>query len=221
VKIITSPNLEVLATKTASHLAATINRLLETQPHVVIGLPGGRSPIFLFEELSKRTDIPWDKIHFFLVDERLVPIDHPDSNFRLVSEVFFSKLQPTPYHLHPFHSTTAYEQELKTYGGRFDIVILGVGEDGHTAALFPHHPALKSEAEYFITIDNSPKPPVGRMTSSVKLLQRSQVAYVLFIGESKRAAYVGFLNPEVSLEDCPVKIINQVLEVFIVTDLNN
>jgi len=71
---------------------------------------------------------------------------------------------------------------------KFDLILISSGEDGHVAALFPNHHSVRKQAEYFLTMNDSPKPPPERMTASLSLLKRSTIALVLFYGEGKKDA---------------------------------
>ena len=211
-------------------LCQEINKIIQIKDNVVLAVPGGRSVKSIFDQFSLHVDLPWDKIHIFMVDERLVPIDDEQSNFKLVMEQFGSELinkkKIPKQNFHPFivdknvpyYGVKQYENELKKFGGKFDIVILGVGEDGHVAGLFPDY-TVKDESDYFIKIDDSPKPPKQRMTASKNLIGNSSIGVVLFIGEGKRNAYNDFLNPEKNINECPAKILNNIKQGYILTDL--
>jgi len=193
-----------------------MERIASKEGRVVLAIPGGRSVQGLFEKLSK-ADIDWSNVHIFWVDERWVPLDDPNSNYQIAT---FLKNVPAQ-NTHPFRceeGIDAYEQELKKYGGRFDIVILGVGKDGHVGALFPHD-SVDNEAAFFIKLDNSPKPPPKRMTSSRRLIGQAQVAFVVFFGEAKREAFESFMDDTISVSVCPAKIVESIEYTFVLTDL--
>ena len=203
---------------------------------VIVALPGGRSVVGLLRATAQLASPAqrelWKRIHFFIVDERLVPLNHDDSNFRLVNELFFEEALGkgllVPRQIHPFRyelraadrGVKAYEAELKRFGGAFHLVVLGVGEDAHVGALFPNHHSIKDESEYFITLDDSPKPPPSRMTATATLIRRSQVAFGLFIGEAKREALTRFRDPALSFQECPAKLLNDIPQSYVITDLN-
>lgn len=127
-----------------------------------IALSGGSTPKRLYEILARPPYLkrfPWQRVHWFWSDERFVPPDHPDSNYRMACAAMLDAVSPPPGNIHPVNTdldTPAaaagdYEQMLRRYYGNdrldpgkalFDIVLLGVGEDGHAASLFPHAPAL-------------------------------------------------------------------------------
>jgi len=165
-----------------------------------------------------------------MLDERLVDLESQNSNFRQAYEHLFVDLVDSGRlswrNLHPFvykpqdtdHGMGGYVKELEQYWLKYDIVIAGVGEDGHVAALFPRHATLESN-DAFVTLNDSPKPPVGRMSSSVRLIQTARAAFVFFVGESKQEAYRNFMDDGVDWWDCPAKILREVEELYIVTTL--
>lgn len=217
------------------HFAAdTIAQAISNHPHgegpIILGLCGGRSVEGIYRLLAERADLPWQRVHIFLVDERRVPINHPDSNFRLVNETFTAPLVDTgalpAENLHPFISdesapgrgTGAYARELDHLGGRFHIAILSAGEDGHVAALYPSHSALEQSAPTFLALNDSPKPPPRRITCSLPLLARSAMGLLLLFGEGKREALRRLMDPGVSVAECPAKVIESLPVAHILTD---
>ncbi len=213
-----------LDAKAAWILEETIQSILETKSKVIVAVPGGRSVFGIFQELAE-LDINWPRVHLFMVDERLVPIDHPENNFRLVIESL-GEIVPDSS-LHPFVCDVAaddygvgeYEHQLMQFGGRFDIVLVSSGEDGHIAALFPNHQAMVADRKRFVLLDDSPKPPLRRMTATPGLIADSQVGVLLFYGESKTLALKNFLNPRLDVSQCPAKLITTLPQHFILTDL--
>lgn len=119
-------------------------------------LSGGSSPVTLYKELSE-TDLKWDRTHIFLVDERYVPFDHNDSNYRMINDMLLSNINIPQQNIHPVptqkgssdEAAISYERNMSSFFHLssdgipvFDLILLGVGEDGHTASLFPGSPAL-------------------------------------------------------------------------------
>ena len=124
-----------------------------------VALSGGNTPRNVYSQLAQeyKTALPWAKIHIFFGDERSVPPNHPDSNFRMANEALLSHV-PIPLEnihrmraeLEPEMAAKDYEEQLQTFFSlknetwpRFDLIMLGLGEDGHTASLFPNSSALK------------------------------------------------------------------------------
>ena len=216
---------EQLNTKAAWILEETIQSTIETKSRVIVAVPGGRSVFGIFQELAE-LDIDWHRVHLFMVDERLVPIDHPENNFRLVVESLGERVPAAS--LHPFvydvaagdYGVGQYEHQLMQYGGRFDVVLVSSGEDGHIAALFPNHQAMAAYKRRFVSLEDSPKPPLRRMTATPELIAASRVGLLLFYGESKMFALKNFLNPQLDVSQCPAKLITTLPQHFILTDLD-
>jgi len=207
------------ASKTVVYiLKRFIKKLLRRQPQVVLGIPGGRSIKQIFK-LLKEEKLPWKQIHIFWVDERLVPLTHKDSNFKLVKP-YLKQFPKENIHSYNYkEGFNKYSKELKDQGGRFDIILLSSGEDGHVASLYPHHHTIMNGNEFFISTDSSPKPPKNRMTASKNLLTRSRISILLFLGESKRNALNNFNNDKTNVKDCPAKLIKQIRQSYLITDL--
>lgn len=223
---------ETAPEKTAAEtIAKSIKSLLQKQPQVVLAVPGGRSVPEIFKLLRNDATVPWEKVHIFMVDERLVPLEHEQSNFRLAKENLISPLVKSGKlpkdNVHPFvydkEKTGAgldeYENELKEYEGAYDIVLLSSGEDGHIGALYPKHHSVRDESEFYLIMHDSPKLPKDRMTMSRKLLLKSKVAVLLFFGEAKREAYESFVDWSKDYEQCPARLVKLIDNHYVITDI--
>ena len=191
---------------------------LQAKDNIVIALPGGRNVAGILQNL-RTMDIDWNKIHIFMVDERLVPLGHKDSNFLITQKELAEHVSIPKENLHPFDMEKGirkYERELEEIQDYFDIVLLSSGEDGHIGALYPNHPSAKDQADFFITIDDSPKPPAERMTSARRLLIRSKYAILMFIGNEKRAALAAFDDRLKSFKNCPAKMVKEIQNNFVI-----
>jgi 6-phosphogluconolactonase len=218
--------------------AASIFEVLAARPSnepLVIGLCGGRSVVGLLKALEQASKTqPREllrRMHFFMVDERIVPLTDPDSNFGGLRQQLFSRLVQEGFieesQLRPFiasiedaqSSCDSYLQELQRLGGRFTIVVLGVGEDGHVAGLFPRHPALTKMEAAFIPFFDSPKPPAARMTASRTLVVDATMSVLLVLGDGKRAAWERFKAEPLAVDDCPAQMVKTMNRCLVVTDL--
>jgi 6-phosphogluconolactonase len=203
---------------------------------LVVAVCGGRSVVGLVKELAQearsQSAETLKRLHFFMVDERLVPINHPDSNFGGLNKLLFAELVESgaidASQLHPLRVNSAadgdlacelYLKELKTLAEGFSVVILGMGEDGHVAGLFPRHPALAEQGDRFIAFHDSPKPPAGRMTASKDLITSAGLSVLLAIGEGKREAWNNFNRGDLSVTECPAKMAREARRFLVVTDL--
>ena len=204
-------------------LRDTIHELSLKQERVVLAVPGGRNVAEIFLQL-RESDVPWDKLDIFMLDERLVPIDHSESNFRQASEILDAVIEKE--RLHPFVlesdnpviALEEYNRRLKDCGGTIDIVLASSGEDGHIASLFPSHPSVLDQGELFVAVHNSPKPPSERISASARCIARAQVGVLLFLGEEKRDALKNYFDQYKDYQDCPAKIISTLPIHYVLTD---
>ena len=212
------------------HLCDRLRAALAGRERVSLAVPGGRSVVKIFQAML-REELDWRRVHFFVVDERLVPLDHPDSNFKLVQDHLVAPLAQAgriaPDNAHPFVLDPAstdrgvgrYEKVLAEHGFRYDAVLLSAGEDGHVGALYPHHHSVEDRHHGFIVMHDSPKPPPGRMTSSLSLIQTAGTAVLLFLGEAKSEAYGRFHDARCPVAACPAKLVLEIGDVTVCTDL--
>jgi len=166
-----------------------------------IALSGGSTPKRLYEILAGASDYPWDKTEWFFGDERFVPADHGDSNYRMVNEALLSHVQVPSERVHrmptdgdPAEAARRYERDLRSFYGSdrlqpgrplFDVVLLGLGENGHTASLFPGTAVLE-ESHAWVGTCLPHDAPNQRLTLTYPAIASS--AHVLFLvaGASKR-----------------------------------
>ena len=182
-------------------------------------LSGGSSPKKLYELLATEygTAIDWNKAYFFFGDERYVPADHADYNALMAKKALFDPLHipaeqvfAVDTTLDPASAASAYAEAMtahfKTTPIRFDLTLLGLGDDAHTASLFPHTPVLKEKEatikSVFLTDKN-----VYRITMTAPLINQSrQIAFLTF-GPSKAAAVSQVLKGEKNIEHYPAQLI--------------
>ena len=214
---------EVCELNAAISIADSIRAILSRKRLCTLAVPGGTSVSGIFDHLVAQ-DLPWDRIHLFLVDDRLVSIKHKDSNSHVLKP-FYQVLAEDNIHLFNFKpkkkdkGLTDYRSALKKLGGRIDFALLSSGEDGHVASLYPQHPSIYSNAAYFQLVDDSPKPPKKRMSMSPLLLMQAKAGMVVFFGEGKRTAFEHFQDRYRTVRDCPAKIVLRMKEHYVVTDL--
>ena len=179
-----------------------------------VGLSGGRIAARLFDSAvsqARQQRIPWDKVEFFFADDRWVPLDHAESNFRLAQEHLFVPLRISGKSVHPlylgnspaFDAAQAQAELLHRVpidaAGHpiLDLVILGMGEDGHVASLFPNAPAevVESRAVYLPVV--APKPPPCRVTLTYAALAAAREVLVVVYGAGKEPALSQSLSQSV------------------------
>ncbi len=185
--------------ETADDVAlAAYQRILDTAKSAIaergqfkLVLAGGTTPEKVYRLLAL-SDADWSKWHIYYGDERCLPIDHKDRNSVMAEQAFISKVVipkaqifTIPAELGAEQATTLYQQTIKA-ALPFDLVLLGMGEDGHTASLFPGH---KHDAEELVhAVYNSPKPPPERVSISAKALGNARQVIFLITGSNKQEA---------------------------------
>ncbi len=192
-----SKTAEELADNFARQLIVWINESRLDKFH--LALSGGRTPSLLFSLLADKYAqyVPWSKIHFWWGDERMVPADHPESNFGEVNKLLFSKIGVMPIQIHPIKGENDPVTEANRYGSEisstvpiknnlpsFDLVMLGLGEDGHTASIFPGQMHLMDSNE-ITGIASHPISGQKRITLTGKVLNNAKRVAFLVAGASK------------------------------------
>jgi 6-phosphogluconolactonase len=208
----------------ASDLVSAINKIILKRDVCNLAVAGGRSIASILDLLALQ-HIDWQKVHVFAVDDRCVPVYDPESNSGLIKQHLADKVA-VKFHSFDYQPGQAdkgagnYTEELNKLGGRFDIVLLSSGEDGHTAGLFPNHGSFEDAQDGYIFFDNSPKDPPERVSLSRRSLLKSAAAFILFVGEGKQQAYERFLDKNVAVKDCPAKLVQNLPEAYMYTDLS-
>jgi 6-phosphogluconolactonase len=199
----TFDNTDVLAHEAADWLCS---RAQASDRPFAVSLAGGSTPRRLYECLASpaiASRFPWDRVHWFWGDERFVPHDHPDSNYRMVREALLSRAPVPDENIHavptegtsPQDAAAAYEATLKRFYGRdaltpdrplFGITLLGVGADGHTASLFPGQPALRERQRWAVAVIGAKSE--ARITLTYPALDSSRDLAFVVTGAEKRQA---------------------------------
>ena len=178
--------------------------LAEPQDRYAVCLSGGSTPRLLYQLLAAppaRNRVPWDRVHWFWGDERFVPYDHPESNFGMAQTAMLSIARVPPDNVHPVPTVglspaaaaLEYERTLKQFYGAeqldadaplFDLTLLGIGTDGHTASLFPGSPALAERQRWAIEVLHARPEP--RISLTFPVLNSSRNVAFLAVGSAKR-----------------------------------
>jgi 6-phosphogluconolactonase len=192
------PDGEAAARRTTDVLANHINDARRRRAEVHLALAGGSTPRRAYELLADMQG-SWDHVHLWLGDERCVPAGHPEANATMVDESLLARLraQNGP-HLHrargdlgPEDGAWLYGTELVRAMGEhptFELVLLGLGEDGHTASLFPGHPETEVQEAPVVGVRGAPKPPPERVTLTLPVLRRARFTVLLATGAGKADA---------------------------------
>jgi len=169
-----------------------------------ISLAGSNTPRRSYELLAAEPGIDWSQVHIWFGDERCVPPDDPESNYRMAHETLISRIDIPAANVHrirgeddPAAAADAYSREIA--GLALDLALLGLGPDGHTASLFPGHPQLDAEG-VAVCVRDSPKPPSERVTLTLGKLNESRTILLLVTGAEKApmlARVIAGPDPEV------------------------
>jgi 6-phosphogluconolactonase len=211
--VITVSDAKALARAAADRMLA---RIAANGGRVAICLTGGSSPKQLYQLLATdgyRSRIPWDRVHWFIGDERFVPADHPLNNMGTARRIFLDSYAPAT-NIHPIPTDTAnpheaarrYESELQSFYGAdrvdatrplFDVVLMGLGPDGHTASLFPNYPALEQMDRWVVGVPKAHVEPfVPRVTLTLPALGSCREMLFEASGSDKRAILTRVLDGE-------------------------
>jgi 6-phosphogluconolactonase len=187
---------EAVARHAADQVAWRIAEGRKLGREVHIALAGGRTPQRAYELLAG-IEGSWKHVHLWLGDERCVPDDDPESNARMIRESLYAHARAEPPSLHAVPSPEQPEDAAWLYGlavrakvpeETFDIVLLGMGPDGHTASLFPGHPVLDVRQAPCVAVRDAPKPPPQRVTLTLPVLRRARFTLLLVTGAEKADA---------------------------------
>ena len=188
-----------MAERAAHILAAACEEAVAERGVFRIALSGGQTPIPLFRLLAASDwadRLPWDKMNFFWVDERCVGPDHPDSNYGLARRELLSHVPATHFYrmrgdIDPVEAAVKYEQQIRQDFNigpndlpRFDFMILGMGDDGHTGSIFPNSPAL-AERKRLVIDQYVPERKADRLTLTLPVINNSRCCMFLVTGKEK------------------------------------
>jgi 6-phosphogluconolactonase len=180
-------------------LIEDIEEVLKKQDRYSIALSGGTTPTLIYKQLGDNfgKTPPWERIHFYWGDERCVPPTHPESNFRIVNHLLFKKVQISSLNIHRIFGESNPDIESKRYAEeitaffqktdtipRFDLIMLGMGEDGHTASLFPNQMNLLT-SDNLCEVANHPVSEQHRITMTPKLINNAARISILATGSNK------------------------------------
>lgn len=189
-----------------------------------VALAGGNTPRRVYELLATelfKKQVEWSRVHLFFGDERCVPPEHPDSNYAMVNDVLISRVPIPANNVHRIigegsasEHALAYENELRAFfcgllWPRFDLILLGMGEDGHTASLFPNSAALREMSRWVVSTRNF-QSDQDRITLTVPAVNHASRIAVLVTGRKKAQRLKEVLRPEAGSEQLPIQAITPI-----------
>lgn len=209
VRLVLAGDADALARRAASAVAEASREALAARGTFTLMLSGGDTPRRLYQRLAAGSAIDASRTELFWGDERTVPPEHPDSNYAMARAALVDPLGVSASRVHRIEAERAdpdaaardYERELaRVVGGtpgepppRLDLVLLGVGKDGHTASLFPYTEAL-SETRSWVVANEVPRLGARRITVTFALIERARAVFVLVSGEGKAAVLAEVLE---------------------------
>lgn len=200
---------QALACAAATAFVASAGEVLSKRDRFTVALAGGSTPKTLYALLASehRDDLAWNRVHFFWTDERFVPPDDSESNYRMAREAFLEPLGVPHENIHspdtggkPNDAAERYQDAMRAFFGSdlpcFDWILLGMGEDGHIASLFPGSSALQETERLVMAVYETPKPPPVRLTMTLPLLNAAREIHFLIAGRRKRDAFSKILRQD-------------------------
>ncbi len=235
-EIVILPDRAALAREAAARFISLAQQAIAARGRFSVALSGGSTPRVLYVLLASpeyAQQIDWARVHFFWGDERAVPPDHPDSNYRMANEALLSRVLVPAQNVHrilaeknPDDAARAYEKTLSEFftptpslprftgkgvrvgvgPPRFDLILLGLGADGHTASLFPHAPARRETARWVIAyfVDKAKK---NRITLTAPVINAAENILFLVAGAEKAQAVRAVLRGDYRPDDLPAQLI--------------
>ena len=208
----------------AKEMVRIIEDTLKEREFVSIALAGGSTPKMLYGLLASdeyASSIAWDRVLLFWGDERYVSHDHEKSNFRMTREALLDHVPLNPDYIFPIPTSATnpndsardyaatLKKQLAPCEGRLDITLLGMGDDGHTASLFPGTSALE-EQELLAVTSHAPVDPKQRITLTYPVLNNSRTVFFLVAGSNKADALDCVLGQPSSVSSCPAGAVKPV-----------
>jgi 6-phosphogluconolactonase len=209
---------EELAEAAARDFVARANEAINGRGRFAVALAGGSTPKATYEVLARdcADDLDWSKVHVFFGDERPVPPDHEDSNYRTARETLLSRIRVGSVHrlrceLPSEEAAAAYEEDLREFFGpdeppSFGLILLGLGADGHTASLFPETSALE-ETDRWVVANPVLKLEATRLTLTVPVINAAKAVTFLVSGSDKAEALKEILERDADPREYPAKLI--------------
>lgn len=188
-----------LSAAVANHVAALAEQAIAARGRFTVALSGGSLPKLVFPPFIAATvQTAWTAWHVCFADERCVPLEHADSNYLLVRQHLLDHVPIPPAQIYtinpaldPVIMAETYQQQFQTLFAeattfpQFDLILLGMGPDGHTASLFPGHALLHERQKWVAAILDSPKPPSARITLTLPVINQARQVIFVAAGESK------------------------------------
>jgi 6-phosphogluconolactonase len=203
------------AAEAAEQIGGTLHRMSGGRRDLRLGLSGGTTLAPVYEHLAalESVSLNWNAMSFYFGDERAVPPDHPDSNYRLARETLLSRIPAAPERIHRMEAEQSdLDRAAREYDAllplSLDLLLLGMGVDGHVASLFPGSPAL-AEAERRVVPVSGGMPRVARLTITPPVLAQAKEIIVMVNGLAKGEAVARALEGPLDPFACPAQLVRR------------
>lgn len=217
-------DLDQLSLEAAREFARLAGIAMDRYGRFNVALAGGSTPRQLYERLANHVLLDWGRIHLFWGDERCVPPDHPESNYGMAQSILLDHIPIPPVNIHrmrgeidPEEAAVEYQVQIanhfRTPGNAppaFDLILLGMGEDGHTASLFPGSPVLDESDRWVVNVTHTQPPPplIPRLTFTLPLINATRNVLFMVTGKAKAGTVSRIL---INREKLPAGLVNPVL----------
>ncbi len=197
----------------ANHIAVAVEATVGARGRCSLGLTGGSTPRPVYEVMAVppiAASVPWDLVDIYFGDERCVPLDDPASNYRMAHDTLLRHVPVPNNSVHRMEGErtdrkAAARDYARLLPTRVDVLLLGMGEDGHTASLFPHSPALR-ERERRVVAATGPDPYPSRLTITPPVIGEAETVIVMVTGSAKADAVARALEGSYSPKAFPIQL---------------
>ena len=226
VSVSVHPDVDALSRAAAEEFVELARASNRSRGRFTVVLSGGSTPRRMYQFLAARPlrgDIDWSRVEVFWGDERGVPADHPDSNFHMASSALLEHVPIAPQRIHRMRADAsdrdaaargyqmeiarAFEADPRGVPPSFDLLLLGMGGDGHTASLFPNGEAIRERRRWAVSVEAPQRPPASRITLTAPILNRAREIRLLVAGQDKAATLRAVLQGPREPTRTPVQLI--------------
>uniref|UniRef100_A0A8R1XRH1 6-phosphogluconolactonase n=1 Tax=Onchocerca volvulus TaxID=6282 RepID=A0A8R1XRH1_ONCVO len=204
-KVIVVGNFTDLNDKLGLYMREILKKAIAERNCANIAVSGGSMPTLIAPLLTRLEDIDWSKVRIFAADERMVPLNDTESNTGAYMKILPSNISQSFVHYGPIDNTVQcaknYEEQIHYFTKDteegwpiFDLLLLGIGPDGHTCSLFPEHPLLRENVKWVAAIEDSPKLPPRRITLTLPVINHARYVAFISTGRKKGELIRGIIN---------------------------
>ena len=206
-EIIYTRNAKEFGIEISNIIIKTVDDCISDKGQCFMAVSGGYTPVPVFKALVEKMNqdtLKWLKVHVYFIDERCVPKDHPDNNFKSCYDIWLKYIPKIHYHriegwLNPMDAALKYEQEMISFLDekdgipQFDLIFMGIGEDGHIASLFPEYDFEKNN-NYFVENVYIKSKDMQRVTMTLPILNNAKKRILGIVGEKKKKIFQDLMN---------------------------